>query len=723
MSFKLHSFFRATTVLLFCLAATLTTAIAQTKEKPWPPISPEEMALKDCPQQPGAAAVCLYYEETTSLDSFITTVFKRVKILTPAGRDYANIEIPYRKGYETVKNFEARVVPPEGAPKKFTGPVLEKTAFSHRGFRVAIKTIAFPDVSPGCIIDYRHELVPDIGGSSGGGGEEFLAEALSSRGKPEEGGMPEYGKILSFQVAHWDIQNKLLIRKARFEYTGSPFISFLFSRPHKLTWISHGLGNASPVIQGGNRVELEIENVPGFEPEEWMPPEGTQKMSVDIFYIDSTVSDINKYWKQESQIWQKSAERFIGDPRKSVAEVQKIVGDVADPTTKLQKIYERAQNIRNLSYEKTITRRQRKAQKIKENSNVTEVLARSYGVRSDITRTFVALARAAGFEADLVRISTRDDKLFRPNLPFFYLQFDSEAALVKLGDKNMLFDPATPFCPFGLVHWNRSNTAAVVFSDNPPAFFTTSNFPPEMALTQREVALHLDNQGDLSGTVKVTYQGQEALVRRLDHIHDDETEVRKSFENELSGILPIGARVALKQLEDIDKNSPHVVALYDVTIPGIVTEAGDRVLIPASPLLGSGQHPFRHAQRRYPVYFRYPFREFDDIVITLPDDLAVMTLPEPRKSQTDFASYSLASAVESPNRLHVQRDLVIKKSYFPVEQYAPLKAFYDLVRTSDEEQVILVQNKKPSAQSMPISARSISTTLSIGSPARIWAQF
>ena len=88
-------------------------------------------------------------------------------------------------------------------------------------------------------------------------------------------------------------------------------------------------------------------------------------------------------------------------------------------------------------------------------------------MRSDITRTFVALARAAGFEAEVVRVSNRDDKLFRINLLSFYDQMDSEAVLVKLGERTMALDPATPFCPFGLVHWSRSNATALRRSDKP----------------------------------------------------------------------------------------------------------------------------------------------------------------------------------------------------------------------------------------------------------------
>ena len=161
----------------------------------------------------------------------------------------------------------------------------------------------------------------------------------------------------------------------------------------------------------------------------------------------------------------------------------------------LKRIYAKVQGFRNLSYEKDLTRAQRKEQKIKDNRSVADVLERGFGLRSDITRTFVALARAAGFTAGVVRVAARDNKLFRKDFLSFYDQLDSEAATVEVGEKTLIFDPATPFCPFGLVHWSRMNSTALRASDDPPAFFTTPIFPPDMALTQREVALALDLAG------------------------------------------------------------------------------------------------------------------------------------------------------------------------------------------------------------------------------------
>ena len=189
-------------------------------------------------------------------------------------------------------------------------------------------------------------------------------------------------------------------------------------------------------------------------------------------------------------------------------------------------------------------------------------------------------ARADGFEAEVVRVSNRDDKLFRINLLSFYDQMDAEAALVKLGDRTMAFDPATPFCPFGLVHWSRSNAAALRYSDKPPAFFTTTVYQPDLGLTQREIALKLDLQGGLAGTVKTTCTGHAALVRRLDHIRDDEEAWKKDLEQELADVLPLGATVTLTKVENLDNSGPALIIHCDVSIPGAATVAGDKVTPP-----------------------------------------------------------------------------------------------------------------------------------------------
>jgi hypothetical protein len=582
-------------------------------------------------------------------------------------------------------------VTPEGKERPFNGQVLDKTAVRYRKARVAMKTFALPDVAVGSIIDYRYTLEPDPKLSGSYSGLADVIAALAGAGsEPEEGGIPDTARLLALPFKTWDVQEDLFTKKAKFETTSDEFwIQYLFGGRCRLAWIAINMKDVKPDFKKGGGVSLEISDIPAYEEEEYSAPEESLRKSVELFYLDSDIKDSNEYWKEESQDWQKGVEMFLGKPAKLAAAAKEIVGTATEPVEQLKKIYAKVQALRNLSYEKDLTRKQRKEQKIKDNRNVADVLERGFGVRSDLTRTFVALARALGLEAQVIRVTARDDKLFRINYLSFYSQFDNEIAGIQLGDGAHFYDPATPFCPFGLVHWSRTSAAALRFSDNPPAFFTTPEFPPDQGWTQREVALTLDRDGRLAGTVKVVYTGHEALVRRLEHLRDDAQAKKKDFEAELANVLPAGATAAMTKLENIDNGSQALIAFYDVTIPSAATVAGDKILLPLSPLTGAGRYPFRHEERRSPVYFPYPFREFDDIVITLPEGMTPEVRPDAHQSNTEFSSYYLASDVENPQRLHVRRNLAVRKSYLAIEQYKALKAFFDAVRAGDESQVVL----------------------------------
>jgi hypothetical protein len=682
-----------TLTAIMVLATGRSAAAAQE----WPPVTDEEKAMKDLPQQPGTPAVFLYREEITNHNTGTTTHYCRLKILSSAGKERANIEIPVLKGYYKMADLKARVVRPNGASVEFAGKVFEKTALRAGKLKVTVETFALPDVDVGSIIDYRYKTVPDEGGSSSKKGQEVLETLLGPQGKPREGGIDTEEGIFFLPVQNWDVQEDLFTRKAKFAYEPSDDLERVLSRlSHKgmrLNWVTHGLVGLKPERKKG-RLELELENIPPFDTEEYMPPESTQQMMVRLFYLEGSMSTPDEYWKEESKNWQKGAEKFMRKAGDAAAEAQKLVAGVDDPLMKLRKLYGRAQQIKNLSYDKTLTSQRRKELQIKDNRSVADVFKNNYGLRSDITRTFVALASAAGFEARVVRAATRDDKYFDRNLCGLYSQFDSELAKVRVNGRELLFDPGTPYCPLGLIRWNCTETTCLAPSDKPPAFLMTPAYPPATAQTQREIALQLDLEGNLAGTAKVTFVGQEGLALRLEHIGDDELEVKKDLEADMVKILPDGAKVTLQKVENISNNADEVIARFEISLPGLATQAGQRTLLPASPLLGGKQYPFRHAQRKYPVCFQYPHRVFDDIVITLPARAEVYTTPMPRSLRGDFFEYTLNCAVAGAAKLHIQRDLVVKKTSFKADQYGIIRSFFDQVRAGDEEQFVLSLNKK-----------------------------
>ena len=283
----------------------------------WPPVTDEEKAYADCPQQPGAPAVLLYREETTSHRTWSVTCFYRLKILKPAGRERANIEIPAYRGWYKVADLQARVVRPDGASAPFTGQVFEKTVLRTGGFRATVKTIALPDVDVGSIIDYRYKLVPDNEKLSGKD-QEAMEEMFGQYDKPEEGGIDTEEGILFYPVATWDVQADLFTRRAKFGYEPSQYLGTALAewsqRVMIFSWVTRWLPGAEP---SGDRdlVELQLTNIPAFEPEEIMPPESSQRQEVRLFYVAGTVGSPDAYWREESRNWARGPEQVHAESR------------------------------------------------------------------------------------------------------------------------------------------------------------------------------------------------------------------------------------------------------------------------------------------------------------------------------------------------------------------------------------------------------------------------
>jgi hypothetical protein len=123
-------------------------------------------------------------------------------------------------------------------------------------------------------------------------------------------------------------------------------------------------------------------------------------------------------------------------------------------------------------------------------------------------------------------------------------------------------------------------------------------------------------------------------------------------------------------------------------IPGWVSGAGRRALLPVGLFSAPEQHLFDHADRVHPVYFQFPFERQDDITIALPLGWQISTTPKPQKLDAKAIMYSL-EAKNDGSTLHLTRQLDVDIVLVPVKDYANLRQIFHIVRTGDEEQVIL----------------------------------
>jgi hypothetical protein len=86
----------------------------------WLPIAPEELKMTAESKAPGAPAIYLYQQVDRDDALYRETVYARIKIFTVEGRKYANVELPFVKGFGDIKNIKARTTTPMAASSTST---------------------------------------------------------------------------------------------------------------------------------------------------------------------------------------------------------------------------------------------------------------------------------------------------------------------------------------------------------------------------------------------------------------------------------------------------------------------------------------------------------------------------------------------------------------------------------------------------------------------------
>jgi hypothetical protein len=641
------------------LGALLSLALSMTAVgADWQPVSPEDLQMKREPKAPTAAAIYLYRQVDRDDEDSRENVYSRIKVLTEEGREHANVEIPYVQGSEGIHALQARTIRPDGSIIEFDGTIYEKPLVKARGYRMMSKSFTLPGVEVGSIIEYRYR-----------------------RDLP-------YGWVFD---SKWIISDELFTRHAVFSLRPSPNYLLRWSWPFGLP-----ADTREPAKERG-LIRLETHDVPAFVTEEYMPPEDVMKYRVEFIYegADTDQRDEAAYWKAYGKSLYSRLARFVKVERALEKEVARLVQPGDTREVKARKLYARAQQIRNLSFERQRTDDEIKRDKLAENRDAEDVLEHGYAAADDITWTLYGLLRAAKIDASIVYVAPRDNYFFDPRL-MNARQLTTCVVHVKLDDSAVFLDPGTPFMPFAFLPWNETAVTGLRLNEKGSTWMNTTLPAAPESRVERKAVVKLAPGGTLAGKVTVTYVGLEAAWRRVMERNDDATERRKYLEQDLEAGVPVGIEAKLTNTPDWTSAETPLVAEFDFTVLGWATGAGNRALLPLGLFGGAEKHSFEHSARVHPVYFTFPYRHTDDVAIELPPGWQAGSVPQARATDIKIASYN-SSAQAAGGTLQMKREFVLNTIIVKAAFYDTLHDFYQAVRAGDEDQVVVAPGAAPTA--------------------------
>ena len=642
-------------LLVVISGVILLTARYATAGVGFQPVSSEELSMTSEPAAPNAPAIILYRQvdrnddrRNASQDNYL-----RVKILTDAGRSYADVEIPFLKGTYEVTNVHARSIAPNGTITNYEGKVFEKTIVKMRGIRYVAKVFTLPNVQKGSIIEYYYTY--------------------------------QYSADFIFD-SRWILSESLFTKLARFSLKSyNPEYGRV-----TLHWSWRGLppGTNPPAESSDKIIRLEVRNIPAFHEEDYMPPEDELKARVDFIYTyEAPEQNKDKFWIQVGKRRLEQVNSFLGKRGALQSAVAQTVSPSDDPETKLRKLYARVQQLRNTSYEYQVTAQEEKRENVKTNKNIEDVWKHGYGDGVELTWLFLGLARDAGFEVSPVYVADREKYFFDPS-QMDEMRLDANVALVKLNGKDTYYDPGAAYVPFGLLPWYETGVAGLRLDKDGGSWIQTPIPASSVSQITRTAKLKVNAEGDVEGKLTVVYTGLEALTKRNEERHEDDQQRKKFLEDIVKSYISAGADVELTNQPDWKSSSPELTAEFSVKIPGWISAAGKHLLLPVGVFSASEKGLFDHEQREHPIYFEYPFQKTDTISLQLPEGLSVTNLPKSQKVGGAAVAYSLTTETNK-DELVISRVLRVDLLLLPVAQYPAVRAFFQTVRTGDDAQVML----------------------------------
>jgi hypothetical protein len=663
-------------VLTLAALAQPIAAMAQKFQEP----TREELQMTSDPKAPGAPAVFLYREETTDNRNHYVSFYARIKVLTELGKEWATVEVPYIAGSSATPIIDARTIHSDGAVIPLVGKAEDLLVVKTNKDKVKAAVFNLPSVEVGSILEYKW-TIPLTGGKVSGVLED--EEAVLSG-------------MLAGSTPEWEVQQPIYVHKEHFYWNPRPDLETVDGadpvdyfvdgeRAHYLLFSERLPAGFTTTRSPKYDFTLDIHDVPPFDREANAPPE--EAFHYRVRFYRTPYLDAGLYWDNELKRWSRQLDQYAAQTSTihDAANQLTVGADTLD--AKARKLYDAVQALDNSDFSRAKNEAERKQLHLRAELKKAEgVWNEKSGSGNDIAALYLALARAAGLQADGLKVADRSREIFDPN----YLslnQLDDLLVVLHIDGKDIYLDPGQKLCPFGQLAWN--NTLAGGLQQNAKATVYT---PPNLikdAITAHAADLTLDAHGAVTGTVKIMMNGPQALYWRQLNLTTDPEEVKKRFNESLRSLLPDGVAGEAAGIQGLDTSAGYLAAAVKVS-GQLGTATGKRTLLPGF-FFSTGAHAqFASEERRTAaVDLHFAEQVIDDAIYHLPVGYTVEGAPQP--AQLPWPEHAVLVVKTAPGSGVIDIKHIFARGFVLLDpkEYPALRDYYQRIAANDDQQLVL----------------------------------
>ncbi|MEO6587699.1 MAG: transglutaminase domain-containing protein [Pyrinomonadaceae bacterium] len=440
-----------------------------------------------------------------------------------------------------------------------------------------------------------------------------------------------------------------------------------------------------------------MENVPAIKQEAQMPPEDEVRSWLLLYYWDDLKDDTSDFWSKAGGVIARVFD--IKDTLKPNKEIKTAAAEISAGASgddeKLAKLFEFCRTkVKNVTYDTTLTDEQK--EEIKPSKSTSDTYKKLQGTENDINELFASLATGLGFESRLAFGGDRSQKFFNPNQSHVsFVHFSSIA--VKVNNQWRYFDPGNPFVPYGMLAWNEENTTVLLLGYKDYVTMTTPGSGVNKSLAKRTGKFKLLEDGTLEGNVKIEYSGQLGYEHKMDNYESSVNKREEDLKDEIKKQFST-AELSSIGIENVTDPQKPFIYQYKIRIPNYAQKTGKRLFLQPG-FFEYGKSPlFSTVDRKYSIYFHYPWSEEDNITIELPKGFALDNAekPSPIADSNKISSDTIDIKIDNKdNTLVYNRNFFFGGGdvyLFPVGAYPALKNLFDEFHKADTHTITLKQN-------------------------------
>ena len=648
---RTFSLFRVLPILIILFLAA-QSAFAQVQ---WRRVSQEELDMKAPKVETDADAEAIFWEvrlDDEKRKKMFYNHYVRVKIFTERGRErFSKFDIPFTKG-RTVEEVAARVIKPDSTIVELPPTdIFDREIVKSGKTSIRAKSFAVPGIEPGVIVEYQYKEI--IKGDSADNERLFFQRDIPLQ-------------KITYYVRPFKNSN------LNFSFQNMPQMRFMLD---------------AEGFYVGTR-----ENVPAFKEEAQMPPDDEVRQWVLLSY-----SSYNGFrWGFFGNAIGMRFDEMIKPSKEIEQKARELAANAQNDDEKLRSIFDFTQKqIKNISFDASVTDEQRENIK---NKKASDTLKRGMGDAADIDLLFASLAKAAGFDVNGMFSGDRSDNFFNYEKDVSLRYIHASGIAVRRGNVWVPFNPGTPYMPYGMTFWHDEVISTMITGGGGYGWINLPLADHTKNLSKRTAKFKLLEDGSLEGSVRVEHNGHQATTRRAGMFTRTPGEREKSLVESWKETVPT-AEITDFAMENFGDSSKPYVYSFKVRVPNYAQKTGKRIFLQPN-FFEYGTNPlFASANRKYDIYFEYPWSENDEIEIELPKNFEADSVDSPGTVNEASGIGALNVKIEmakDTNVLKLSRQFFFGAKgsiLFPPTAYKPLKVLFDSFHKADTYSVSIKQKQ------------------------------